>query len=143
VSVNELVEAVDAVLRPRMRTAGSSLVYTSLSYADPLLLTYDPPKLLGGPDSTAAERTLTFCALYDNGFTNAAEVKRNSMVPTNAGPCVPTHCAEGRVGEPCRTSAECDTAHSADDGFCDACTVGFSITTDDEMFVLAGSYVQD
>jgi hypothetical protein len=143
VSVDELMGGIDAALRPRMRDAEQSLTYTSLSYADPLFLIYDPPKRLGGPYSTAAERTLTFCALYDNGFTDPAEVKRNSLVPTNAGPCRPTHCAEGQVGAACSTDAQCDTAPGAGDGFCDACTVGFSISTDDEMFVLAGSYVQD
>lgn len=141
-SVDELVSAVDAALRPQMRTAGDSLVYTSLSYADPLYLTYDPPKLLGGNYSTDVERTLTFCALYDNGFTNPDEVKRNSLVPSNGAPCAPTHCAEGLVGDPCQNDAQCDTTSGAGDGFCDACTVGFNVTTDDEMFVLAGSYIQ-
>jgi hypothetical protein len=138
-----LVIGVDAALRPRMRTADDSLVYTSLSYADPLYLTYDPPKLFGNSYSIPAERTLTYCALYDNGFTNGAEVKRNSLVPTNAGPCAPTNCAEGLVGDACRTDSQCDTVPGAGDGFCDACRVGFSITTDDEMFVLAGSYIRE
>jgi hypothetical protein len=64
-------------------------------------------------------------------------------VPSNAGPCTPTHCAEGAAGEPCSTDAQCDTASGAGDGSCDACTVRFGITTDDEMFVLAGSLVRD
>jgi hypothetical protein len=81
--------------------------------------------------------------LYDNGYGNPGEVKRNSTVPTNSGPCVPTHCAEGAVGQRCVSDAQCDTASDAGDGACDACTVGFGITTDDEMFVLAGSYVRD
>lgn len=143
VTVDELVSAVDAAVSPKMRDAADSLAYTSLSYADPLFLTYDPPKLLGNLASTIAERTLTFCALYDNGFTNPAEVKRNSLVPTNAGPCRPTNCAEGLVGDGCSADAQCDTHAGAGDGFCDACSVGFNITTDDEMFVLVGSYVQD
>jgi hypothetical protein len=37
--------------------------------------------------------------------------------------------------------ADCDSAPGARDSFRDACPVGFGVTTDDEMFVLAGVYV--
>ena len=53
----------------------------------------------------------------------------------------------GRVGEPCAGSSisqrdrSCDSSPGAGDGDCDACPVGFGTTTDDEMFVLAGSYL--
>jgi hypothetical protein len=143
VGIDELVEAVEAAIHPRMRTAEGSLIYTSYTYADPVTLTYDPAKRFGPPEPLPEERTLTYCALYDNGFTDSATVKRNSRVPTNGSPCRPTNCAEGRVGEPCSTNLECDTEPGAGDGSCDACAVGFGITTDDEMFVLAGSYVED
>ena len=143
VTVDELITAVGAALSPALRDPDASLLYTSLTYADPLILTFDPPKLMGGSHSLPVERTVTYCALYDNGFAHPEDVKRNSRVPSNSGPCVPTHCAEGAVGQPCSVDAQCDSSSGAGDGFCDACSVGFGITTDDEMFVLAGSYVMD
>jgi hypothetical protein len=139
ISVDELIGAVEAALHP-LRDPNASLVYTSLTYGDPVVRAFAPPQALG---STAADRTFTYCALYDNGFTNPAEVKRRSQTPTNGTPCHPTHCAEGTVGEPCSTDADCETASGAHDGSCDACSVGFGVTTDDEMFVLAGSFIRN
>ena len=141
VTVDELITAVDAALSPALRDADASLLYTSLTYADPLILTFDPPKLMGGAHTMPVERTVTYCALYDNGFAHPEDVKRNSRVPTNGRPCAPTNCAEGAVGQACSSDAQCDSSQGAGDGACDACPVGFGITTDDEMFVLAGSYV--
>src|SRR5262245_41217307 len=141
VTVDEIIKGVAAALGPALRDPDESLVYTSLTYADPLVLNFDPPRHFGGPYSVPAERTLTYCALYDNGFTNPDEVKRNSRVPSNAVPCTPTHCAEGAVGDACSTDFQCDSTSGAGDGACDACSVGFGLTTDDEMFVMIGSYV--
>ena len=140
VTIDELIAGVASALSS-MRDPDESLLYTNLTYGDPLILSFNPPRRFGGPRSTAAARTLTYCALYDNGFTDPGEVKRNSRLPPNAGPCRPTHCAAGDVGAPCVNDSECDTTAGADDGWCDACPVGFGITTDDEMFVLVGSYV--
>jgi hypothetical protein len=147
VSIEELVMAVDASMNPGMRDAPDSLIYTTITYADPLILSLIPPMELGGFDSLDEERTLTYCAEYDNGFTDPTTVKRNSRVPTNGSPCTPTHCAEGNVGARCQGSfpaqrdRSCDSAAGMGDGFCDACSVGFGITTDDEMFVLIASHV--
>ena len=88
------------------------------------------------------ERTLTYCALYDNGYTDPTEVKRRSTVPTNGARCKPTSCAVGDVGAACSNNAQCDSEPGKGDGACDACLLTFGVTTDDEMFVLAGSYVQ-
>jgi hypothetical protein len=146
ITIDELVAAVDAATGPRLRDPEESLLYTSTTYADPLILALSPPLQLGGTYSTEEERTLTYCGLYDNGFTNPDEVKRLSRVPQNSS-CVPTHCAEGRVGERCgagdleQRDRSCDSSPDVEDGFCDACSVGFGVTTDDEMFVLTGSYV--
>lgn len=142
VTVDELVTAVQAELGPALRDPDVSLLYTSLTYADPLLLTFDPLREFGGPAAMPIERTLTYCALYDNGFANPEDVKRRSRVPSNAAPCAPTSCAEGAVGRRCSGDADCDSVRGAGDGFCDACTLAFGVTTDDEMFVLAGSYVE-
>ncbi len=147
VSIAELIKAVRWAVDKPMRDPESSLLYTSLTYADPLVAGFDPPMVLGGPQSTNEERTLTYCGLYDNGFTNPAEVKRRSQTPTNGIPCKPTNCAEGAVGKPCAGTSDqqrnrsCDSSPGAGDGFCDACPVGFGVTSDDEMFVLVGSYL--
>ncbi len=140
VSVSDIVRAVRTALEPEMRDPAESLLYTTLSYADPLVLQFQPSQLFAPRGAPGTHRTLTFCALYDNGFTDPRDVKRRSMNPTNGEPCRPTHCAEGAVGTPCSRDAQCDTSPGSGDGFCDACSAGFGVTTDDEMFVLTGSY---
>jgi len=142
VTVDELLAAIDFALRP-LRDPADSLLYTSLTYGDPVVVTFDPPRTFGPPGTPAEERTLTYCALYDNGYTNPNEVKRSSQSPSNGGVCRPSNCAEGAVGQACRFDAQCDSGAGSGDGACDACTVGFGVTTEDEMFVLAGSYIQD
>lgn len=145
VAISELVGAVQFALAPELRDGEESLLYTTLTYADPLVRQFLPPKSLAPRGAFPAERTITFCAVYDNGFTDPDEVKRRSTSPNNSG-CFPTHCAEGEVGRPCQGSfdeernASCDSSPGAGDGFCDACTADFGVTTDDEMFVLTGSY---
>jgi hypothetical protein len=146
ITIDELVAAVDAAMGPRLRDPEESLIYTSTTYADPLILGLDPPLQLGGTYSMPEERTLTYCGLYDNGFANPDEVKRSSRVPAGSR-CTPTHCAEGLEGERCgpgssvQRDQSCDSSPGAGDGFCDACPAAFGVTTDDEMFVLIGSYV--
>jgi hypothetical protein len=148
VSIEELIVAVDAAMNPgRMRSPEESLFYTSITYADPLILNFNPPMQLGGFDTLDEERSLTYCAEFDNGFLDPSTVKRNSRVPTNGSRCSPPHCAEGDVGAPCEGASaaqrdqSCDSQPGMGDGFCDACTVTFGVTTDDEMFVLASSQV--
>jgi len=135
---------------PTGRDGNTSLLYQSLIYNDPAVLRFDPPLALSGPTT---ERTFTYCALYDNGFTNPAEVKRKSTSPLPplsigfGGPCLtPTHCVTGQLRAPCsghtqaQRHASCDSSPGAGDGLCDACPLGGGVTTDDEMFVLLGSY---
>lgn len=133
------------------RDPGTSLLYTSLIYNDPVVLRFDPPLNLTGPDVT---RTFTYCALYDNGFTDPSTVKRKSTSPLPplaapgfGGPCsVPTNCVAGMLRAPCsgrnqaQRDASCDSTPGAGDGFCDACLLTGGVTTGDEMFVLLGSY---
>jgi hypothetical protein len=148
ISIDELVTAVDAAMHPEaLKDGAESLIYTSLTYADPLVLGLDPP--LEIRDWTSIyERTLTYCAEYDNGFTDPSTVKRLSTVPSNGAGCSPTHCAEGRVGERCQGASQaqrhqfCDSRPGKGDGLCDACAVGFGVSTDDEMIVLTGAYVE-
>ena len=93
------------------------------------------------PTRDHTERMLTYCAFYDNGFSNPEDVKRNSRRPSNSAPCTPIACVAGSVGSRCYTDSQCDSVPGAGDGECDACSVGFGVSTDDEMFVLTGSYV--
>jgi hypothetical protein len=152
VSVAELVTAVRAAVAPAMRDPDASLVYTSLTYSDPAVTKFNPPVVMGDSGSSAAQRTYTFCSLYDNGFANPADVKRQSTSPKPTagfpgGPCaIPTGCTGGQVGASCSgdtpaaRDASCDSSPGAGDGVCDACTLTFGVTTEDEMFVLLGAY---
>jgi hypothetical protein len=146
VRIDEILGAVSSAISPRLRDPYDSLMYVSLTYGDPTVISLDPPLDLGGRYSTPAERTLTYCALYDNGFTNPDEVKRLTRIPSNDVACPPTNCAQGRVGAPCAgatpsANATCDSSLGSADGLCDACTVTFGVTTDNEMFVLTGTYI--
>ncbi len=142
VTVAELIAAVRSSLNVEYRDPNDSLLYTSLVYNDPAVTYFDPP--LDFPSNEAARdaRALTYCAMYDNGFSDPAEVKRRSLSPNS---CFANACAEGKVGAPCRGSdhAACDTSPGAGDGVCDACTLGGGVTTEDEMFILLGSFYVD
>lgn len=155
ISVEELVTAINAALDgvpgPQPLDPEESLLYLSLIYNDPVVLRIEPPLVMSGPPQ---DRWLTYCALYDNGFTNPNEVKRRSTsppppfpIPGIGGPCTtPIACTNGRVGEPChgRSQTErnrsCDSEPGVGDGFCDACTLLGGVTTEDEMFILMGQY---
>jgi len=145
VTVDELLAAIDVTLRPE-RDPQESLLYTSLTYSDPVVVKFDPPLQLGGATSSDGERTLTYCSVYDNGYTNPAEVKTRSTSPLPTagfpgGPCPsPTGCTAGRIGEACSDNAACDSVPGMGDGKCDACRVVFGTTTEDEMFILLGAY---
>jgi hypothetical protein len=158
VAVDEIVTGVDAALNGApgrvARDPDASLLYTSYVYNDPVILRFEPPWVMPGPGSANDDRTLTYCALYDNGFTNPDEVKRKSTSPLPpfqfpgiGGPCAEaSHCTEGRVGQPCSggnqsaRDASCDTSAGAGDGRCDACTLRGGVTTEDEMFIPIGQY---
>ncbi|GIW42290.1 MAG: hypothetical protein KatS3mg076_2867 [Candidatus Binatia bacterium] len=122
------------------------LIYQSTQYNDPVQLVFDPPLALDSDDP--ADRTFRYCALYDNGATNPAEVKRRSTSPLPPPPappvpCHPTHCAEGRIGAPCggpTDHATCDTEPGKGDGMCDACPLLGGFTTEDEMFLPIAFY---
>ncbi len=143
VSIDELVAAVDSAIHPGMRDPQESLIYTSVTYADPLILAFNPPWLIGGPEAMPVERTFTYCGLYNNGFPLDTEtVKRRSRVPSNTSPCPASGCVAGLIGQPCSINSHCDSSLNSGDGVCDACLLTFGVTTDDEMFVLAGSFIR-
>jgi hypothetical protein len=156
VSIAELVRLVALALEPpAFRDPEESLLYTNVVYNDPTVVRFEPPMELPGRSGSAAARTFTYCSIFDNGFLDPDDVKRQSTSPPTpigipgvaGGPCTtPTGCTEGRVGEPCSGAGEaardasCDTSPGAGDGVCDACPLGGGVTTEDEMFILMGAY---
>jgi hypothetical protein len=118
-------------------------IYESPFYDDPVFLSFDPPLTFPSPDP--AERTLTYCAIYNNGVApdgspDPATVTRLSRKPERST-CSPVACAAGQIGAACSGPADhstCDSAPGAGDGLCDACPITAGLTTDDEMFVLLG-----
>lgn len=157
VVISELVTAVRSALEPTFRDPGESLLYVNLVYGDPLVLRLKPPIVFPGDGSHPEARTFTFCALYDNGFSDPNTVKRRSTSPATpdgvpfGGPCeVPTGCTEGRIGGTCSgdTQAErdesCDSPAGQGEGRCDACLLTGGATTEDEMMQLfVFYYVRD
>lgn len=122
------------------------LIYDNPFWDDPLIETFDPPRVFDSEDP--ADRTIEYCALYNNGVKpdgslDVDMVKRCSRTPPRSG-CEATHCAEGRVGEPCGgvgDDATCDSSPGAGDGFCDAGSITQGLTSDDEMFVFLATAV--
>jgi cysteine-rich repeat protein len=125
--------------------------YVSTVYNDPLQLAIEPPIPYDSAD--AAERTILFCSLYDNGSTpDSPPVKRFSTSPPSpsfaGGPCpiAQTACFnEGpNKGVVCGgDNAVCDTTPGSGDGICDACPLRGGFTTEDEMFILLGNFYVD
>lgn len=121
-------------------------MYVSTEYNDPVQNIYDPPISYAG--ATAANRRFKFCALYDNGFTDFTKVKRRSTSPPAplgiGGPCAlsATSCYGGpHQGTLCNgDNAVCDSTPGGGDGVCDACPLIGGVTTEDEMFIMLGSY---
>ncbi len=108
--------------------------YVSRIYNDPLYLDYDPPLAYDSAD--VAERTMKFCVTYDNGKNFPDLLKRNS---TSVGTtCIGrAFCAGGASpGLSCGS----DDSACGDGGSCDACVVRGGVTTEDEMFILLGSF---
>lgn len=117
-------------------------VYTSYIYNDPLYLEFDSPLQFDGEDEPS--RTLKFCAVFDNGADYPELLKRRSRLPEGASQCLPQEMR--CVGGPHHNTlcggndANCDSTPTAEDGLCDACVVRGGVTTEDEMFILLGSY---
>ena len=123
-------------------------IYRSFIYNDPVIKEFDPPLAFDSPN--AADRTLTYCATYNNGVApdgtpDPATVRKRSVTPQNAFPCNPTGCTTGNVGGACNGAndhATCDSSPGAGDGTCDACAITLGVSTEDEMFVLTGRSYQ-
>ncbi len=136
VAPNGVGRAVDPACSP---CSPSDLIYESLMYDDPAHVRFDPPRVFSG---TPAERTVKYCAVFDNGAVDPAEVKRASTSPPvfdpalPGGPCEPSErkCLGGaNRGERCfGDDANCPGS------LCDACDLLGGVTSDDEMFILVG-----
>ncbi|HZR82262.1 MAG TPA: hypothetical protein VFD92_14305 [Candidatus Binatia bacterium] len=120
-------------------------IYDSFVYSDPLDAIYDPPVAFDDPDP--ANRTLRYCATYNNGVKDDGTpdpetVTRRSRMPARTN-CQPVACAAGRIGEPCSGDdhAACDTSPGAGDGLCDACAITAGVTTENEMFIVIPTYI--
>jgi hypothetical protein len=131
-------------------------VMVTTEYNDPAQLIFKPPLVLDGDDP--ASRRFKFCAIYDNGYTDPAAVKRNSTSPVVfvGGKCFASppragqtmYCANRKNadGSPIVCNGDdrvCDSAAGANDGDCDACTLTGGVSTEDEMFILIGSWYCD
>jgi hypothetical protein len=124
-----------------------SRIYESFSYSDPVDESYDPPIFFDSPDP--AQRTLTYCADFNNGVNEDGSpdlrfVTRLSTMPARTS-CKPVACVSGRIGEPCsgaNDDAACDSSPGAGDGSCDACAITAGVTTENEMFVLTGRFIE-
>jgi hypothetical protein len=111
----------------------SQPAHRSTSYSDPATATFDPPLEFDGADP--ATRTLKFCSEYDNGKDDPRLLKRKSQLISGASCAGPLACAGGASpGAICQSDAECGG------GTCDACTVTWGVTTEDEMLFLMGSF---
>jgi hypothetical protein len=126
---------------PEPATRSPALV--TVQYSDPAQVYFTPPIALDGAD--VSSRTIKYCALYDNGLTDPSAVKRRSTSPpppvffAPGGPCqvAETTCLGGpSEGVACNgNDSVCGVG-----GVCDACPLRGGVTTEDEMFILLGSY---
>jgi hypothetical protein len=112
-------------------------------YSDPAQVYFDPPLALDG--AVADGRTVKYCALYDNGLTTPGDVKRRSTSPSPplflapGGPCDVSETACLGGPDEVRVCAG-DASVCGGGGVCDACPLRGGVTTEDEMFILLGSY---
>ena len=129
-----------------------TLLYENLIFNDPLRKRFGPPLVFDAEDP--AQRTLRYCAVYNNGVgadgtPDPETVTRRSRLPDSVnipgvpGICAPVACAAGNIGAPCSgadDNAACDSAPGAGDGLCDACAITGGESTENEMFLLLGEY---
>jgi len=75
--------------------------------------------------------------------TRFSRLPASTKVPGVPGTCTPEACVSGRIGEACEGVGDdvaCDSAPGAGDGYCDACPITGGESTENEMFLILGSY---
>jgi hypothetical protein len=127
------------------------LLYDSRIYNDPVNQEFNPPLVFDSPDPTL--RTLQYCSFYNNGVASDGSpdpnlVERASLIPPSAliGHCKPVACVAGQIGIACNGANDnhtCDSKPDANDGLCDACKLTGGESTENDMFILIGSYYMD
>ncbi|TFH32142.1 MAG: hypothetical protein E4H00_02040 [Myxococcales bacterium] len=132
--------------------------YRSFFYQDPLYQRFNETNNLEILDSADdRDRTFRYCAIWDNGATDPAKVRRHSERP-DAATCAFGEIAPEFVG-PCGCAPELraclggpdqgmicgeDDSACGEGGVCDACPVWGGVTTEEEMFGILGAfYVND
>jgi hypothetical protein len=134
--------------------------YKSYDYADPLYQRFSGDEIPAFDSPNAEDRTFKYCSVWDNGESNPAEVRRDSIKP-DAETCefvaafAPIAQQAGLGLTPCGCEPEerscfggpnegvaCngDDSVCGEGGICDACPAGGGVTTEEEMFILLGSF---
>ncbi len=134
--------------------------YRSFDYGDPLYQRFTGDEILSFDSPDADARTFKYCSVWDNGESNPKEVRRESIKP-DAETCdfvdtfAPlasrfgiglTTCGCAAEDRSCFGGPNEGLACNGDDsvcgegGICDACPSGGGVTTEEEMFILLGSY---
>ncbi len=134
--------------------------YVSFDYADPLYQRFSGDDIMAFDSPDPADRTFRYCAFWDNGEANPEEVRRESLKP-DAVTCdfldafAPIATSRGFSFATCGCAPEeraclggsnegmlCngDDDVCGEGGVCDACPLGGGVTTEEEMFILLGSY---
>jgi hypothetical protein len=134
--------------------------YVNYDYADPLYQRFNGDDIPQFSSDSVADRTFKYCGFWDNGESNPDEVRRESLKP-DAETCnfvatfAPIANENGLNLFACGCPAEqrscfggpneglaCngDDSVCGEGGVCDACPAGGGVTTEEEMFILLGSY---
>ncbi|MGB5683376.1 MAG: hypothetical protein WBM47_16110, partial [Polyangiales bacterium] len=134
--------------------------YISFDYADPVYQRFAGEDILAFDSPDPEDRTFRYCSVYDNGESNPAEVRRNSVRPeaetcefvgqvsvlANAAGFELFACGCPAEERSCFGGPNEGMACNGDDsvcgegGVCDACPAGPGVTTEEEMFLVLGSY---
>ena len=134
--------------------------YVSFDYADPLYQRFSGEEVMSFDSAEPADRTFRYCAVWDNGESNPAEVRRDSIQPdaetcdfvarfapiANQAGLGLTACGCDADQRSCFGGENEGMACNGDDsvcgegGVCDACPLGGGVTTEEEMFILLGAY---